>query len=112
MIRRPPRSTRTDTLFPYTTLFRSAILERRGEHADVDRDDRTEGRHGIVDRVDRLDILADVHSRAAELFGNGQAEEAHIAHLGQDVVGDAVGLDDLLLGGEKDRKRTSLNSSH
>src|SRR3546814_10916617 len=25
MIRRPPRSTRTDTLFPYTTLFRSAI---------------------------------------------------------------------------------------
>src|SRR3546814_1093870 len=24
MIRRPPRSTRTDTLFPYTTLFRSA----------------------------------------------------------------------------------------
>src|SRR3546814_10954645 len=27
MIRRPPRSTRTDTLFPYTTLFRSAIIE-------------------------------------------------------------------------------------
>src|SRR3546814_4722039 len=26
MIRRPPRSTRTDTLFPYTTLFRSAIF--------------------------------------------------------------------------------------
>src|SRR3546814_10719192 len=26
MIRRPPRSTRTDTLFPYTTLFRSIIL--------------------------------------------------------------------------------------
>src|SRR3546814_6780533 len=33
MIRRPPRSTRTDTLFPYTTLFRSAEkfeLERAG----------------------------------------------------------------------------------
>src|SRR3546814_3630331 len=33
MIRRPPRSTRTDTLFPYTTLFRSAgglaVLERQ-----------------------------------------------------------------------------------
>src|SRR3546814_4747235 len=29
MIRRPPRSTRTDTLFPYTTLFRSARLQRR-----------------------------------------------------------------------------------
>src|SRR3546814_8947579 len=31
MIRRPPRSTRTDTLFPYTTLFRS-------HHRDADRD--------------------------------------------------------------------------
>src|SRR3546814_17802981 len=30
MIRRPPRSTRTDTLFPYTTLFRSWILGRLG----------------------------------------------------------------------------------
>src|SRR3546814_2093034 len=29
MIRRPPRSTRTDTLFPYTTLFRSAPAARR-----------------------------------------------------------------------------------
>src|SRR3546814_16914343 len=30
MIRRPPRSTRTDTLFPYTTLFRSHRVERKG----------------------------------------------------------------------------------
>src|SRR3546814_8681751 len=29
MIRRPPRSTRSDTLFPYTTLFRSLIFHRR-----------------------------------------------------------------------------------
>src|SRR3546814_5452217 len=31
MIRRPPRSTRTDTLFPYTTLFRSvaALIEQK-----------------------------------------------------------------------------------
>src|SRR3546814_10859138 len=29
MIRRPPRSTRTDTLFPYTTLFRSVFPENR-----------------------------------------------------------------------------------
>src|SRR3546814_13762822 len=50
MIRRPPRSTRTDTLFPYTTLFRSAAdeeppaasrrphleLPRRGEHRAID----------------------------------------------------------------------------
>src|SRR3546814_10255820 len=31
MIRRPPRSTRTDTLFPYTTLFRSESVEICGE---------------------------------------------------------------------------------
>src|SRR3546814_7691810 len=30
MIRRPPRSTRTDTLFPYTTLFRSTALRACG----------------------------------------------------------------------------------
>src|SRR3546814_15617665 len=39
MIRRPPRSTRTDTLFPYTTLFRSAH-ERRDEGAARDPGDR------------------------------------------------------------------------
>src|SRR3546814_17388096 len=32
MIRRPPRSTRTDTLFPYTTLFRSVLI---GEGSDL-----------------------------------------------------------------------------
>src|SRR3546814_11094332 len=32
MLRRPPRSTRTDTLFPYTTLFRSVVLPH---HDDV-----------------------------------------------------------------------------
>src|SRR3546814_3155727 len=31
MIRRPPRSTRTDTLFPYTTLFRSHAQRRPGK---------------------------------------------------------------------------------
>src|SRR3546814_13365570 len=31
MIRRPPRSTRTDTLFPYTTLFRSTGLAEDGD---------------------------------------------------------------------------------
>src|SRR3546814_6348270 len=34
MIRRPPRSTRTDTLFPYTTLFRS--FNRRGAADQID----------------------------------------------------------------------------
>src|SRR3546814_8200161 len=40
MIRRPPRSTRTDTLFPYTTLFRS------GRRAAGDRQPATEHRAG------------------------------------------------------------------
>src|SRR3546814_2050033 len=31
MIRRPPRSTRTDTLFPYTTLFRSLVVDGVGD---------------------------------------------------------------------------------
>src|SRR3546814_3749196 len=41
MLRRPPRSTRTDTLFPYTTLFRSdqradqRHLDRGEEHAEI-----------------------------------------------------------------------------
>src|SRR3546814_19635088 len=36
MIRRPPRSTRTDTLFPYTTLFRSVKSMRAGKAQLVD----------------------------------------------------------------------------
>src|SRR3546814_7393247 len=35
MIRRPPRSTRTDTLFPYTTLFRSLLLGQLHEVARI-----------------------------------------------------------------------------
>src|SRR3546814_4585102 len=35
MIRRPPRSTRTDTLFPYTTLFRSVTVGRAPEHRSL-----------------------------------------------------------------------------
>src|SRR3546814_19480778 len=49
MIRRPPRSTRTDTLFPYTTLFRS--LRRRlllvGDVRDVGG-----GCHGLYPKVE------------------------------------------------------------
>src|SRR3546814_8897012 len=38
MIRRPPRSTRTDTLFPYTTLFRSGAQLPGRQRLDVDRE--------------------------------------------------------------------------
>src|SRR3546814_15875497 len=48
MIRRPPRSTRTDTLFPYTTLSRSFLLLVAGFAASaLD--------HGAVEVVGRLD---------------------------------------------------------
>src|SRR3546814_11286015 len=55
MIRRPPRSTRTDTLFPYTTLFRSGVgrdfdvaveIARRRGQAALDRQ--------LTDHVDRV----------------------------------------------------------
>src|SRR3546814_14802843 len=58
MIRRPPRSTRTDTLFPYTTLFRShphlraALFRTRGEqHAGEEKLELQgqEGRHRIIE---------------------------------------------------------------
>src|SRR3546814_8897968 len=65
MIRRPPRSTRTDTLFPYTTLFRS-VLEGPGD----------EGRDDVVGLValllqerdpQRVEHLLDQRQLAAEL---------------------------------------------
>src|SRR3546814_8785119 len=47
MIRRPPRSTRTDTLFPYTTLFRSplgSLAPQRPEHRSSTRVEQFLGR--------------------------------------------------------------------
>src|SRR3546814_406420 len=54
MIRRPPRSTRTDTLFPYTTLFRSSDpgADRQG-HAGGDAQDRQQGRDAGRNSADR-----------------------------------------------------------
>src|SRR3546814_1451842 len=53
MIRRPPRSTRTDTLFPYTTLFRSPSRNSPDPVATLCLADRTQyvadpGRHFVV----------------------------------------------------------------
>src|SRR3546814_580750 len=54
MIRRPPRSTRTDTLFPYTTLFRSRAqaLVGRGFISKADIDRKTATRDAARARVD------------------------------------------------------------
>src|SRR3546814_14167596 len=46
MIRRPPRSTRTDTLFPYTTLFRS---EKRAPHPNPSPALRERGYRAVVE---------------------------------------------------------------
>src|SRR3546814_4481217 len=45
MIRRPPRSTRTDTLFPYTTLFRSALPGCTPRRTMTDRPDSVPPQH-------------------------------------------------------------------
>src|SRR3546814_8561213 len=45
MIRRPPRSTRTDTLFPYTTLFRSHSANESGTSPHEDRQYLSSWRH-------------------------------------------------------------------
>src|SRR3546814_6499120 len=51
MIRRPPRSTRTDTLFPYTTLFRSRRPTRQGAAYGLER--RGAGGRSPADRARR-----------------------------------------------------------
>src|SRR3546814_20785172 len=53
MIRRPPRSTRTDTLFPYTTLFRSPAVER--ERHPVHRPHDATGRVEVGLQVDDVE---------------------------------------------------------
>src|SRR3546814_6055927 len=63
MIRRPPRSTRTDTLFPYTTLFRSspgrAEFEQRGgaERGEDDAHHRDQVRRDAGARQPRAEAL-------------------------------------------------------
>src|SRR3546814_967610 len=86
MIRRPPRSTRTDTLFPYTTLFRSGRgiahpLAVAAIHADDVIDDAPD--HGRAAEV-------------AELLGGGVDEQHHSAPVDQQR-GDRVRLDEFVM---------------
>src|SRR3546814_8933030 len=65
MVRRPPRSTRTDTLFPYTTLFRSPFLSRARTAASV----RTDPRARVAeDASHRLVHRSTPHVEVAEMF--------------------------------------------
>src|SRR3546814_16023019 len=65
MIRRPPRSTRTDTLFPYTTLFRSVGLATR----------KAPGRAAILND--------EQHARLAAIVEAGPIPAAHGVEIGR-----------------------------
>src|SRR3546814_10190491 len=82
MIRRPPRSTRTDTLCPYTTPFRSAVLRHRVDSAG--RPDRAV-RHPDPQPGQRASALPDPHRRPRTQRGAGaephQRSEEHTYEL-------------------------------
>src|SRR3546814_6244066 len=126
MIRRPPRSTRTDTLFPYTTLFRSFFLfpgSIMTTHAFICDAIRTPvGRYGGALSPVRADDLAAIPIRAL-MQRNPAVDWAAV----EDVIygcANQAGEDNrnvarmaLLLAGlpdkvPGDRKSTRLNSSH
>src|SRR3546814_714384 len=101
MIRRPPRSTRTDTLFPYTTLFRSrrgvaevgvVVLGYLAQDAAHDLPGarlRQAGRPlDEIGRGDRADLLAHpLHQLLAQRVGR------LLANLQRDIGVDALPLD-------------------
>src|SRR3546814_14595608 len=74
MMRRPPRSTRTDTLFPYTTLFRAVIHDSFGTHA---------ANTGKLSRILREtfveqssgDVLGDFYQEMKDQLGEELAEK-------------------------------------
>src|SRR3546814_17379177 len=103
MIRLPPRSTRTVTLFPYTTLFR-ALPQFLGS----ERVFRPEGRAD----VDLLVVRADDLAVGVEDIGTGRDRrvEEGVQVVRHEVV--VVIQERHPRGGSIDRKSTRLNSSH
>src|SRR3546814_11606804 len=94
-IRRPPRSTRTDTLFPYTTLFRSLCLWIDGEFSG----------HAVCPGHSILQIgVAAALPTAALFLLPGQCAQCY--RLSFFTTFARGGFDSL------DRKSTRLNSSH
>src|SRR3546814_6185316 len=114
MIRRPPRSTRTDTLFPYTTLFRS------DEHRHVAGVGDEEG--PVVD-LDRVVGDAEQHGKDQRHAALGEetapARLQRRADLGREILESGSGRGGIgggkahrwFLKRRKDRKSTRLNSS-
>src|SRR3546814_16557763 len=87
MIRLPPRSTRTDTLFPYTTLFRSWAVARRLEGAvpvagiHVGRADLDAVLAGVADKLGRR---VEAHRLAVQQRG-GEDRGIVMLHPGRHV---------------------------
>src|SRR3546814_20265693 len=83
MLRRPPRSTRTDTLFPYTTLFRSRIIFHHqrifARAVDARRADH---------RFDFLHLILVAAENSAEL-GKGKAEQPAPRLFGGLAIGES-----------------------
>src|SRR3546814_4845527 len=75
MIRRPPRSTRTDTLLPYTTLFRSRGFERgdRAVAADEQRHDHVRENDDVTQRKKWIRRSEEHTSELQSLMGTSYA---------------------------------------
>src|SRR3546814_12839127 len=91
MIRRPPRSTRTDTLFPYTTLFRSLCGPNVGRGGDlVDR-----GQLLLQLGMDRVHCRSDVATLSQEL----DVDNGGVRGIGHPVGLWTSGCESKLTGG-------------
>src|SRR3546814_21012025 len=95
MIRRPPRSTRTDTLFPYTTLFRSAGLALRRARRAM----RSERIAQTIKQARRRRsmIEQDCDEDAAEATAASYAANRWLHPVPQRCLIDALALDDIML---------------
>src|SRR3546814_806195 len=94
MIRRPPRSTRTDTLFPYTTLFRSRLAHARHEHRQQQH--HAAQQQQLVVALDRLELGAHrPHRQAGAQRQEHQVavEEVERAHVQAFADGDRARRD-------------------
>src|SRR3546814_16851360 len=92
MIRRPPRSTRTDTLFPYTTLFRSGILPTIRDRTLQIAETKTAPKRRSV-RYRHVHGLA--HARRVSPVGDDQFCRS-ILGMGLDVINGLLHGGDLL----------------
>src|SRR3546814_11492778 len=93
MILRPPRVTRTDTLFPYTTLFRpqSANLEVGQQLSYSDRG--SNGAGAIISSPHRVDIASALSWKRGMLEFHGEPLSQVIEEVNRHAVGRVVLLD-------------------